>query len=332
MRLEPKQLQQELKQGLAWPVYWIHGEESYRVREVCSLLQRTLVGDRGWCEDRLEGAQARASDVLASFQSIPLGGGMRVVWVRDAHLILQSKETEQLAELFGPRERLDELPAVCIFVARDLDGRRKFSKQLLDQAAVIACEAVPEENREGWVRYLLQSRGLPAEAFAPGSATMQLLLRHEPWSLDWVQNELTKWELSEAAQPGSGNEVLVGGGESGIGAGDAFISAFIEQRNLRASLEQVEVLSSRPELSLPLLGLLAWNVRMLGLLGSRSRAVRIAPMQEGRLRRALQIWSSEDIQRLQEALFELDFAVKQTPQEPLALWGVLVQQFCPSRS
>lgn len=332
MRLEPKQLQQELKQGLAWPVYWIHGDESYRVREVCSLLQRSLVGDRAWCEDRIEAAQAGAEDVLASFQSIPLGGGTRVVWVRDAHLILQSKDTEPLARLFGPRVAIAELPAVCIFVAKDLDGRRKFSKQLIEQAAVIACEPVPEEGREGWVRYLAQSRGLHGEILVPGSAALQLLLSHEPWSLDWVCNELTKWELSEAAHPGSGAEVLAGGGGSGAGAGDAFIAAFIEHRDLRRSLEQVEVLSSRPELSLPLLGLLAWNVRMLGLLASRSRSVRMAPSQEGRLRRALRAWSTEDIQQLQEALFDLDFAVKQTPQEPLALWGVLVQQFCTSGS
>jgi len=320
MRIEPKQLQQELKQGLVWPVYWIYGEESYRVREVCSLLSRTLVGDQKWAEDRIEGSQARASDVLASFQSIPLGGGIRVVWVRDAQLI---KEPEELAEMLGPRQPVQDVPAVCIFVAKDLDGRRKFSKLLVEKAAVIGCDAVPEEQRETWVKYLAQSRGI-----APESLPMELLLYQDQWSLDWVQNELQKWELSESAALGSGSEVLVGGNDSTSGSGEQFIAAFIERRDLAGALRHVETLAGKPEISLPLLGLLSWNVRMLGLLAARSRSVRIPPMVEGRLRRALSMWHPMEIQQLQAELFDLDFAVKQTPQEPLALWGVLVHRFC----
>lgn len=320
MRLEPKQLQQELKQGQAWPVYWVHGEEAYRVREVSALLARTLVGDRSWCEDRIEGAQSSAQDVVASAQSIPLGGGTRIVWVREAHLI---KEPDQMAELLGPRQAASDLPWCVIFLSKDLDGRRKFSKLLVEKAAVVGCEAVPEDQREAWVRHLAQARGIRPEALP-----LELLVRSEPWSLDWVQNEIAKWELSEQAQPGSGMEVMVGGADGSLGAGDAFIHAFLERRSLTLALAHAETLAAKPELSLPLLGLLSWNVRMLGLLAARSRSVRIPPFVEGKLRRALGIWQQDEIQELQAALFDLDFAVKQTPQEPLALWGVLIHQFC----
>jgi hypothetical protein len=182
---------------------------------------------------------------------------------------------------------------------------------------------VPEDQREPWIRHLAQARGIQ-----PDALPMDLLLRNEPWSLDWVQNEITKWELSEQASSGSGHEVMIGGADGTLGSGDAFIHAFLERRSLAMALAHVDTLASKPELSLPLLGLLSWNVRMLGLMAARARSIKISPYVEQKLRRALGVWQPDEIQSLQSALFDLDFAVKQTPQEPVALWGVLVNQFC----
>jgi DNA polymerase III delta subunit len=320
MKIEPKQLLQDLKAGWAWPVYWVAGSESYRVREVCNLLRKTLVGDRSWAEDHLEGAQIQSEDVLSSAASIPLDGACRVVWVREAHLI---KDPERLSTLFGAKQKASELPSVCIFLSKELDGRRKFTKTLMDEAAVVLCEEVQEEQRETWVKYLAQSAGID-----PQRLPMDLLTRSEPWSLDWVKNELEKWTISEAAQAGSGNEVLVGGGQDSAAAGEAFIEAFLGRRELAEATRWIAPLSRQPELALPLMGLLSWNVRMMALLAARSRSLRLAPSLESRLRRALARWSEAELGELQSALAELDFCIKQTPQEPLALWGVLVQKFC----
>jgi DNA polymerase III delta subunit len=322
MKLDSRQLLQELKDGLGWPVYWIHGTESWRVREACAALSRAWVGGRSWAEDRLDGGSCSAEDVVASAQSIPLGGGARVVWVRDAHLI---RDAEALAGLLGPRGPGAELPWICIFTARDLDGRKKISKLLLEKAAVLACEEVPEEQRESWVSHLARARGLDV-----GRLPMELLCRFEPWSLDWVQNELEKWDLSEAAEAGSGSQVLLGGDAGSAGVSDRFTEAFLEQRSLSRALLELDSLVAQPEQALPLLGLLAWNVRMMGLLLARSRSLRLSPFLENRLRRAVARWTLPELRALQAALAELDFAVKQTPQEPLALWGVLVHQFCRS--
>ncbi len=320
MKIESRQLLQELKDGLAWPVYWIHGAESWRVREACQALSRALVGDKRWSEDRLEGASSSAEDVIAAAHTIPLGGGTRVVWIRDAHLL---RDADALSVLLGARAPAAELPWICVFVSRDLDGRKKFSKLLLEKAAVLSCDEISEDQREGWVGHLARARGLD-----PARLPMELLCRFEPWSLDWVQNELEKWDLSEHALEGSGAEVLVGGDAGVSGLSDRFLEGFFERRSLPATLAVLERLAHQPEQALPLLGLLAWNVRMMALLLARSRSLRLAPFLENKLRRASARWSLNDVRELQGALAELDFAIKQTPQEPLALWGVLIHRFC----
>ncbi len=319
MKLNPGQMQQELKQQKFWPLYWIYGPERYLSRELVKSLRNQVVGGNSWAEERLDGAVTSASEVVAAAQSIPFGGGTRFLVVRDAHLI---REPELFQELLGPRAALADLPFVCVFVAKDLDGRRKFSKVLVEQAAVVACDPIPELEREQWIHRLavgleIEPSGIPVEFFA----------RSEPWSLEWVESELLKWKTAEEAEPGLGAEILVGGPAAGVSS-DRFMEAFLEQRSLLGTLPWVEKLGRRPEDALPLLGLLTWNVRMLGLLAARSRSVRVAPFIEGKLRRALRSWTLEELKELQAELATLDHSIKQTPQEPLALWGVLVQRFC----
>lgn len=321
MKLEAKQVQQELKQGQAWPVYWVYGPERLQVRELVALLRKTIVGENAWAEERLDGASLGGQDVVAAAQSIPFGGGLRFVVVRDAHLI---REPDAMAELFGPRAKIEELSFVCVLVSKDLDARRKFSKQLIEKAAVVECAAIPEQQRETWIQYLAGTLGLKSR-----SLPLNTLVRAEPWSLEWVESELMKWALAEEVQAGLGEEVLVGGASSGMSS-EQFIDAFLVRRNLRDALQAVETLGRKPEEALPLLGLLTWNVRMLALLAARSRAVKLPPFLQEKLMRALRVWSLEEIQALQSALSDLDFGFKQTPQEPMALWGVLISRFCPN--
>ena len=139
--------------------------------------------------------------------------------------------------------------SVCVFVSKDLDGRKKFSKMLLEHAAVVPCDDVPETEREAWVQYLAKRRGMPLEP-----ALLAILAQLDPWSLDIIDQELEKLSLS------GNSDVVLGPGESiGGRGGDDFLNAFFS-RNLPLSLESVQSFAERPDESLPLLGLLAWNV------------------------------------------------------------------------
>ena len=319
MRLEGKKVQQELKQGMAWPLYWIYGSERLLMRELVDRLRKSVVRDNPWAEEKIDGGGISGTDVVAAAQSLPFGGGIRFLVVRDAHLI---KDPDAISELFGARSKIDELPYVCVLMAKDLDARKKFSKLLVEKAAVVACEAIPEQQRETWIQYLAGTMGVSVNHLP-----LEPLVRTEPWSLEWVESELIKWSLAEGVEPGLGDQVVVGGSGSGVPS-EQFIESFLERREHRASLRWAERLGKKPEEALPLLGLLAWNVLMLALLAAKSRSVRLPPFLEGKLMRALRVWKLEEILALQSALSSLDFALKQTPQEPLALWGVLISQFC----
>jgi DNA polymerase III delta subunit len=332
-KLEAKQVQKELDQGFLWPVYWIYGQERMKSRELLKRIRKAALGENpsSFCpEATFEAAETEAAAIVDAAQSPALGGGLRLIVVRDAHAI---KESELLAPLLGPRAHPEELASVVVFLSKDLDGRKKFSKVLTEKAAVVSCEEVAETEREPWIQYLCKRRGVELQA-----AQVANLAMLDPWSLDIIDQELEKlslsqWGAGKDGAPGADDQVLLSGGVSfaAMGGADAFIESFLGRR-IGPALARVGAFADQPDESLPLLGLLAWNVRHLALVVSdRERGTRhtkLNPYLAERFQKWSRIWSLAEVERLQASLMEIDYGFKQTPLLPLGLWSGLVQEFC----
>lgn len=332
-KLEPKQVQKEIEQGNLWPVYWIYGSERMKSRELVKRIRKAALGDNPSCfcpETLLEGTEADAAAIVDAAQSPSLGGGLNLVIVRDAHAI---KESELLSPLLGPPAQIQNLPSVVVFLSKDLDGRKKFSKTLTEKAAVVSCEEVQEGEREPWIQYLCKRRGV--ELAREQVARLATL---DPWSLDIIDLELEKWQLSQWVPAGSSSsassqDVLLSAGVSfgALGGADAFLECFFA-RDLKQALSRVGSFADQPDESLPLLGLLTWNVRQLALIVSDrergTRSAKVNPYMAERFVRWGKRWNLSEITRLQECLMQVDFGFKQTPLLPLGLWSGLTQEFC----
>lgn len=325
-RMEPKQVQKELEQGKLWPVYWLYGQERMKSRELLKRIRRAALGDEkpgglglGFGEETLDGTEVTSAEVVDSAQSLSLGGGVRFLVVREAHAL---KDWEALEALLGDSGKVDTLPFVCVFLSKDLDGRKKFSKVLADRAAVVACEEVPEEDRESWIHYLAKRRGFELEP-----EVVAQLRSLDPWSLDVIENELEKFDLAGRGEAGAA--VLLGGVGSGEGT-EAFLEAFFSRKK-RAALDALASFVDSPDQTLPLLGLLAWNARFLALSVAdrdrRTRFAKLSPFLAERFGRWMRAWSLEETVALQEALAEVDFETKQTGRLALGTWATLVQRF-----
>ena len=319
--LEPKQIQKELESGQVWPVYWIYGAEKMKARELVRRIRKTVLGDgaeaaSNWNEENLDGSEVDAYGVVDAAQSLSLGGGTRLIIVRDAHAL---KEVEVLETLLGPKQPCAETASVSIFLSKDLDRRRKFSKRLLESAAVVACEEVREDERPAWIQYLAKRRG----TLVPANE-LESLRWLDPWSLDRVEQELEKLELAEAAGVSSADL----GEASQQLLTEEFLQAFFQRERAR-SLELAAHFADRPDESLPLLGLFAWNLRhLISATHDRekgTRSLKVAPFMAERFQRWAKSWSQKEIERVQSRLAEVDFSLKQTPRLPKGLWASLVQ-------
>lgn len=331
MPCQPKEIQKELEQGLFWPLYWIYGQESMKTRELLKRIKAAVLGSGkqsallGLAEDVLDGSEVESQSVVESAQTLSFGGGVKLVIVKEAHLI---RNPEVLGSLFGKRAKLSELTSVCVCIAKELDGRKKFTKQLLEGAAVVSCEPVLEADREAWIQYLLKRRGLQL----PGDLIAQLSSL-DPWSLDLVDQELEKYSLYNQAE-------VLGGTFGAVGASGelepVFLCSFFERKKAKC-LPMVEEFANIPGDSLKILGTLAWHVRQIAQIlyeknasiqGTASvRHFKINTYALSRIQPWLSHWTLDEILMLQEDLQQMDFFIKQSSLLEIGIWAELVHRY-----
>jgi DNA polymerase III delta subunit len=317
---ELKAVQAELEKGMVWPFYWLYGSEKLKSRELLKRIRKQVFGESQgglFGEEAFDGAETDAALIRDAALSPTLGGGVQFIVIRDAHAL---KHPEELSELLGPPKPLSDLSWVCVCVSKDLDSRKRFSKLLLEKAAVVPCEEVKEDEKEGWILYLAKRKNLelkPEECLQ--------LTQLDPWSLDIIDQELEKYSISEAQ-----SSVLLDSGVQFQGS-DLFVDAFFS-RKLSTVLPQISLIADQPDEAFPLLGLLGWNARQLAVvIADREKGTQVAkvnPYLAEKFRRWSSKWSLSDIIALQRELAEIDLKIKQTPLMPLGLWSHLVFQFC----
>ena len=322
-KLEPKNIQQELEKGLIWPFYWIYGPETLKAKELIKRLKKAVFGQEAESEsitsfaiESFDGAECDVHSILDVAQSPSLLGGVRFILIRDAHLL---KNPDALSELFGPAQRRSELFSVCVAVAKDFDARKKFSKTLIEKVPVVACEEIPEAQRESWITYLAKRRNLELH-----SSHLMHLSAIDPWSLEIVDQELEKFTLTGAQSDVFLQELAQ------LGGMDAFIEAFF-QRNKKIALERLGYFVDQPDQTLPLLGLLTWNVRQLvGFISDREHrdySFKANSFLMEKLKKWSPSWTLSELILLQKEICQIDFGTKQTPLMPLGLWSQLVIRF-----
>ena len=322
-KLEPKHIQQELEKGLIWPFYWIYGPETLKAKELIKRIKKAVFGQEtleesvaSFAMESFDGGECDVHSVLDVAQSLSLLGGVRFILIRDAHLL---KNPEALTALFGPPQKKSELLSVCVAVAKDFDARKKFSKALLESAPVIACDEIPEAQRESWITYLAKRRGLELH-----SSQLMHLSALDPWSLEIIDQELEKFSLAGAHSDVFLQELAQ------LGGMDSFIDAFF-RRDKKTALEHLGFFADQPDQTLPLLGLLTWNVRQLvGFIADRQHqdySFKANSYLMEKLKRWSPSWTISDLSLLQRELCQLDFSTKQTPLMPLGLWSQLVIRF-----
>lgn len=327
-KLEPKIIQKELEDGVLWPVYWLYGQERMKSRELLKRIRRVVLGNVTepsaiqFAETSMDGKEVSGDEVVEAALSQSLASLLtqspNLVVVRDAHLL---KNVEALSELLQPKGKKSELSSVCVLISKDLDGRKKFSKILIEKAAVVSCEDIAEADREAWIQYLMKRKNLQLS-----SSQLAYLTTLDPWNLDIVDQELEKYSLLQGDESSFGQFIAEERFRS-----DDWIEAFFT-RDLKRALKHVDAFAQQVEESLPLLGLLAWNTRYLAMAqadsGQGLRGLKVNPYFVERLHRWTHLWKLSEVLELQTELANLDLSLKQTPLVPLGVWSRLVIKFC----
>jgi DNA polymerase III delta subunit len=357
-KYEPKLIQSELEKGQFRSVYVLYGLEVMKMRELTKRITNAYLGrsepqagsdqevagtslsregfgfSTHFAELQFDGPQTTATAILEEMVSLTLGVSEKVILLKNAH---QLKDLEALIEKVPVTTFTNAAKenAILILWARDLDQRKKSTKLLMEKAAVIPCEVIAEKDRAPWIRYLMKRRPwfsrLAEENGSAGLTEFEWLVEEllalEPWTLDIVdraleQFELTPESLREEAFKTDLNER----------SPELFVQSLLK-KDLKSALFHVSSFSSLPEESLPLLGLIAWNFRMLASvkLGTHAGKSLMGGTRD-RMREANGQWTLSEILKFQERLTNFDSSLKGSGEDAHAAWVNLVRSSILSSS
>lgn len=146
----PQKLAQSLKAGEVAPLYLLHGPEEFRRGEAARLVaDAALKGAslREFNEAAFSLASADVQRAIAAAEQLPMMAPRRVVRVTDFGKLREDQEAALLRYLARPAES-----AVVVFVADDLDKRRKLSKTLIDACVSVEFAAMTDAEARQWAR------------------------------------------------------------------------------------------------------------------------------------------------------------------------------------
>jgi DNA polymerase-3 subunit delta len=256
--LTRQQLEGALKQGNIQPLYLLIGVETYlrdgAARAIAdAALRDTLL--REFNDSRFSLLSGNVYEAIAAAEQLPLMSPRRVVRLTDFAKLREADEEVLIRYLKRPAES-----SVVIFIAADLDKRRKLTKELLAKGAVVDFPAATDGQAMAWARNQLQGLKVSADEQVLGEIVTLV-----GTDIQTLSSELDKLASAAAEAGRISSEMvdeLIGRSRelSNFALGDHLIA-----RNRKRAMETLHRLLDDGVEPLMLIGVLAGNYHRLAL-------------------------------------------------------------------
>lgn len=142
------QLQKDIKAGRVYPIYLLHGEESYLIDEAAGILEELIVEEAAKPFDQqiLYGTDCYVKMLLEQLMLFPLLAPRRLVMVREAQLMGDIKELETYAARPAPSSVL-----VLCYKGKPFDKRLKLYSAIKEKGYILSADPLKEKEVAPWI-------------------------------------------------------------------------------------------------------------------------------------------------------------------------------------
>lgn len=181
------QIAKEIEKGKFFPVYYLHGEETYFTDKITDLLEEKVVSkaESSFNKTLMYGSDTNAQKLLTECRSFPVMANRRLVVLREAQA-MSKKETEKLVDYLKK-----PVPSTVLVMAF------KGKEGALGKAAATAVTSgggvdfiqkkMYDKDVKAWLASLIANRGIQAD---PGVA--DIFVDNLGTNLHFIENELDK--------------------------------------------------------------------------------------------------------------------------------------------
>jgi len=263
--LSPKQILANVEQGKAEPIYYLYGDEPFKLREFTDKFQDAFLGeqaDRSFSVDRLDGSVCSVSEIIDTaattgflFSASNESAGRRLVFVRQAQSL---KNTEKLLPWCEEQRSVGGGSSVVLLLGDSLDGRKKLHQWFRAQGLAVEFKKAADRELVQWAQYLAKKRGITLS----GEAVESLAFLCDG-SLNRLDQEIEKAWLYRG---GSAGIELAARDVAAVASQDVshemadFVAAVLEGKRVRALLSCGKVVRSAED-ALGFVGFCVWAIK-----------------------------------------------------------------------
>ncbi|HXR80787.1 MAG TPA: DNA polymerase III subunit delta [Saprospiraceae bacterium] len=142
------QLQKDIKAGKIYPLYLLHGEESYLIDEAAEFLEAHLLqeNEKAFDQQILYGMDMNVRFVIEQLMLFPLLAPRRVVFVREAQQLEDLKDLETYASRPAPSSVL-----ILCHKGKSLDKRWKLYDAIKQKGFILAADRMKDKEVQSWL-------------------------------------------------------------------------------------------------------------------------------------------------------------------------------------
>src|SRR4030095_5302088 len=148
------ELDRSLRENRISPLYLLVGVETYLRDSAADAITEAALSEtllREFNQTSFSLIANNAHEAIAAAEQLPMMSGRRVVRISDFGKLREADEDALINYVLRPAET-----SVVIFVAADLDKRRKLTKALLDNSVVVDFPALNYGEAKNWLRTRLK--------------------------------------------------------------------------------------------------------------------------------------------------------------------------------
>ncbi len=191
------QLMQDLENKVYYPVYLLHGEESFYIDEVTSYIENNVLEEdfRAFNQTVVYGRDVTAREVADLCRRFSMMGNYQVVIVKEAQdLTANNRKLDELEPYFdNPQE---DTILVLAFKHKNIDKRKSFYKKIKElqkdkKAVILETQKLYDNQVPAWIDTYVRDKG-----FSIDPKSTRLLADHVGNDLSRLVNEINKLFIS----------------------------------------------------------------------------------------------------------------------------------------
>ena len=320
------ELDRSLRENRISPLYLLVGIETYLRDSAADAITDAALSEtllREFNQTSFSLFSSNAHEAIAAAEQLPMMAGRRVVRISDFGKLREADEDALINYVLRPAE-----PSVVIFVAADLDKRRKLTKALLDHCVVVEFPSLSYGEAKAWLRARLKQ--LKTEADDQALSELLDLVGTDVQTLNSELDKLAAAAVESGRITKETVEELTGRTRelSNFDLGDHIVA-----RNRKRALEVLHRLLEGGTPPVMLIGLLASNYHRLALAkdvlhrGSKEDVYRVVPMpafKRSAFMGTLQQLDAKRIARDIQLIAAADLAIKTSQATPRLQLELLV--------